>query len=256
MRPLQTDLSIYKKFNLERPPVGIKYLMHKPEGYERVGKSLAFCEMLKEAHQRGKPFYFAREDENCAGAGALGMEEIGAMAYAGLLGEKFKIFQEGHANGQMVYNLFQKSPKPVKGVINYALYAPLDKLTFEPDLLVLVMPPRKAEIVLRALTYATGEVWETINTIVFDCFSLFVYPYLTGKVNYTTTGLSFGMIAKELYPEGLIIVSIPYQKLPAITQNLNEMEWTLEAYTLGREGFLEMERRIIRSAGEESKKSS
>jgi hypothetical protein len=117
------------------------------------------------------------------------------------------------------------------------------------------MPPRKAEIVLRALTYATGEVWETRNTIVFDCFSLFVYPYLMGKVNYTTTGLSFGMIAKELYPEGLIIISIPYQRLPEITLNLNEMQWELEAYTLGSEGFLEMERRIISEAGNESKKS-
>src|ERR1039457_6957754 len=110
MRPLQTDLSIYKKFNLERPPVGIKYLMHKPQGYQQLDKSLAFCEMVKEAQQRGSPFYFAKENENCAGTSALGMVELGAMAYSGLLGEKFKVFQEARVNGQMVHNLFQKAP--------------------------------------------------------------------------------------------------------------------------------------------------
>ncbi len=73
MRPLQTDLSIYNKFNFERPPLGIKYLLQKPEGIEPVGKSLPFCEMFKEAHQTGKSFYFTKEDEDCFGKGALGM---------------------------------------------------------------------------------------------------------------------------------------------------------------------------------------
>ena len=34
MRPLQTDLSIFKKLDLERPPLGIKFLFFKPEGME------------------------------------------------------------------------------------------------------------------------------------------------------------------------------------------------------------------------------
>ena len=40
MRPLQTDLSIYTKFNFKRPPIAIKYLLQKPEGIKPVGKSL------------------------------------------------------------------------------------------------------------------------------------------------------------------------------------------------------------------------
>lgn len=48
MKPLQTDLSIYGKFNFENPPVGVKYLFHKPEGIEPLDKSLALCEMLGE----------------------------------------------------------------------------------------------------------------------------------------------------------------------------------------------------------------
>ena len=58
MRPLQTDMSIYSKFKFERPPVGVKYLFHKPEGIEPLDKSLALCEMLKEAQQRGHSLLF------------------------------------------------------------------------------------------------------------------------------------------------------------------------------------------------------
>ncbi len=55
MKPLQTDLSVFNRFNFEKPPIAIKYLFYKPEGIEPPGKQLALCEMLKEAHERQEP---------------------------------------------------------------------------------------------------------------------------------------------------------------------------------------------------------
>ena len=59
MRPLKTDLSIYKKFDFERPPVGVKFQFKRPEGIDQLemDKSLAFCERVKEAQLRRTPFY-------------------------------------------------------------------------------------------------------------------------------------------------------------------------------------------------------
>ena len=34
----QQNLSIFNKFNFERPPVGVKFLFAKPEGIERLEK--------------------------------------------------------------------------------------------------------------------------------------------------------------------------------------------------------------------------
>jgi hypothetical protein len=34
MKPLQTDLSIYRRFNFEKPLVGVKFLPGGPEGME------------------------------------------------------------------------------------------------------------------------------------------------------------------------------------------------------------------------------
>jgi hypothetical protein len=74
-------------------------------------------------------------------------------------------------------------------------------------------------------------------------------------VNYTVTGLAFGMKAKQVFPEGWMLISIPYQWIPTITRNLREMEWVLPSYTDGREKFLEREKRVFEEAEQESQTS-
>jgi uncharacterized protein (DUF169 family) len=234
MRPLQTDLSIFEKFKFEKPPVAVKFLYFKPEGVKQIDKSLAFCEMAKEAQQRGAPFYFTKENEDCFGTVPLGMEDIPPWGEGGELGEKFEIFQEPRANARV----YQYVPKFPLGTVNYVVFSTLDKLTFEPDVLILTATPSQAEIVLRAMAYSTGEIYESRHAGVLGCAWMFIYPYRSGKINFMVTGLTFGAKAHEVFPEGWILISIPYNWIPIITQNLKEMKWVLPSYTDGREKFL------------------
>ncbi|MCJ7426717.1 MAG: hypothetical protein MUO17_06300 [Dehalococcoidales bacterium] len=71
-------------------------------------------------------------------------------------------------------------------------------------------------------------------------------------MNYTVTGLAFGSKAKQIFEEGWMLVSIPYNWLPIITQNLKEMEWVLPSYTDGREKFLEREQKVFKEAAKEA----
>ena len=41
MEPLRTDLSIYRKFDFDKPPVGVKFLFFPPEGIVSTGLSRA-----------------------------------------------------------------------------------------------------------------------------------------------------------------------------------------------------------------------
>jgi len=243
MKPLQTDLSVFIKLNLEKPPVGVKYLFHKPEGIKPLGKSLALCEMLTEAQQRGAPFYFTKDNENCFGKQTLGMVGDGAPPFAesGELGVKLEIFQDARANKRLVRQNYGLG----KGTVNYVVMAPLEKITFEPDLLILMTTARQGEIVLRAMTYSTGELYESKTSTALSCSWLYVYPYLTGKVNYFITGMGFGAIGREAFPPGWVLISIPYNWLPTIVQNLKEMKWELTAYTLGRKKFMQWEKGIL-----------
>lgn len=249
MRPLQTDLSIYNKFRFERPPVGVKYCFHKPEGIEKLDKQIGLCEMAKEAQQRGKPFYFTGKEEDCIGGFFLGMaSDRPHRPDGGLLGVKFRLFQEGHAN----LRLRTFVPLMDAGSVNYVVLSPIDKTHYEPDLLFIIADTGQTEILLRAMTYSTGEMYESRATIVGQCASLFIYPYLTGKINYVPTGLSYGMKGRKVWPEGLMMISIPYQWIPTITQNLNEMEWVLPQFKKSREEFVAWDAKITKETQAES----
>ena len=60
---------------------------------------------------------------------------------------------------------------------------------------------------------------------VLACSWMYVYPYLSGELNYTVSGLSMGMQTLKVLPQGLMIVSIPWQKLPMILTNMQKMNW-------------------------------
>jgi uncharacterized protein (DUF169 family) len=242
MKSLQTDLSIYRKFNFESPPVGVRFLRRKPEGIERLPKTMALCEMINEAQHRDSPFYIDKDNEDCAGGMMLGMVEPRPHAGGGELGVKYGIFEEARVNERLA----EYAPKIPFGTLKYILFAPLEKITFQPDLLFLLPTISQAEILLRALSYSTGEIWSSKMTSVGACAWMFVYPYQSGKVNYIATGLTFGLKAKKVYPEGRMIFSIPYDWIPVITRNLEKMEWVLPSYTdRTRKEFMARRQRIF-----------
>ena len=234
MQPLKTDLSIFGKLDLEKPPVGVKYLFKKPEGIEQLDKNLALCEMLVEAQNRDTPFYFARENETCFGSQSLGMVSGSpSFAKSGELGVKFELFQEARANKKLT----QHNPGLPEGTVNYVVLSPLKTIDFEPDLLILMTDARKAEIVLRAMTYSTGELYESKTSTALSCAWLYVYPYISGKVNYYITGLGFGSTSRKVFEPGKVLISIPYNWLPMIVQNMKEMTWKPRAFDMGTEKF-------------------
>ena len=50
------DFSVLDRFNFERKPVGVKFMIEKPKDIKHLDKELNMCEMLKEA-QENDAFY-------------------------------------------------------------------------------------------------------------------------------------------------------------------------------------------------------
>ncbi len=246
MAGLKTDLSILKKLNLERRPVGVKYLLNKPDGVKPLGKTLALCEMMVEA-QKGQAFYAAKEHHECVGTLPLGMLDIYSILGSGQAGPKLEIFEEARAN-RRIYDVL---PRVQRDTINYTVFAPLDEIDFDPDVLLITGTPSQAEIVLRASYYTTGKLLTSKMTPVIGCAWIYVYPYISGEINYTVTGLCFGMKARQVYPEGLVIVSIPFDLIPSVIHNLGKIKWVLPSYTEGRDGYSRHFKRLEKELGEE-----
>jgi uncharacterized protein (DUF169 family) len=241
MEKLSTDLSIFRRFDFARKPVGVKFLLTKPEDIEQSKSTLAICEMLKEA-QEGNPFYAVQENFECkVGPLILGMAESEPIFESGMVGPRLGIFKEPRDNRR----IYQHIPVLAKDTVRYVAFSPLDKLTFEPDVLIVTATASQAEIILRAMTYTTGKMWTSKSTLVIGCSWLFVYPFLSGELNFISTGLSHGMKARQLFPDGLILLSIPYNLLPGITANLDEMEWVLPQYAKGKAYHLSNMKNIL-----------
>jgi uncharacterized protein (DUF169 family) len=247
MSSIQQDLSIFSKFNFEKPPVGVKFLPTKPDGIKRLNKILDFCEMLVEA-QNGSPFYATKEDFTCIGPLLLGMVEGDPIFQSGRVGPKLEVFKEARANRR----IYKYIPKLEKDTVNYVAFSSLDQLSFEPDVLIVTANPSQAEILLRASSYTTGKMWSAKGTPVAACAWLYVYPYVSGELNFTLPGFSFGMRSRRLFPEGLLLVSIPWDMLPGMVANLQDMNWVPHSYTIGREEHKKKVKGIVEALRQET----
>jgi uncharacterized protein (DUF169 family) len=86
LNPLTQDMSVFKEFNFEKQPVGVKLLYWKPEGIKKLEKPMAICEMLREAQTSDAPFYMSADEEDCFGSVTLGMTTTPPFAEAGMIG--------------------------------------------------------------------------------------------------------------------------------------------------------------------------
>ena len=241
------DYSILEKFDFERPPVGVKFSPTRPRNLKRLQKPMDFCEMLVEA-QNGKAFYVTKDDFTCIGAMLLGMVELDPKFESGLVGPKIGAFKDDRANRR----IYQHLPRLSRNSISYVSFAPLDKMTFEPDEMIIMASVSQAEIFNRARSYTTGEAWSARGTVVAGCAWLYIYSYLTGEINFTVTGFGFGMKARRLFPEGRILLTIPWDRLSDILTNLAEMPWVPESFALGPEGHKKKMQKIREALAKES----
>jgi len=228
----KTDYAIFKKFNFERKPVGVKFSLFKPEGIEPTTKSLALCEMFKEA-QTGEPFYIARENVQC-GEQVLGMTAFPPLMYSGQLGPMYAMFKNPGAN-RRIYDYVPVLPKDS---VKYITHASIDRMDFEPDLLIITANTAQAEIILRASSFSDGKMWHSKGTTCLACAWIYAHPYLSGEMNYTVSGLGFSMKARGVLPDGLFIIAFPFNAISPLIENLKEMEWEPYWFRLGREKFM------------------
>ena len=195
--------------------------------------------MLVEA-QEGHAFYVTREEFTCIGPLLLGMVAEEPVFESGRVGPRLGAFRDERANRRV----YQYLPRLNRNSVKYVAFSPLDKINFEPDLLIIMATVTQAEVLMRAKAYSSGEMWTAKGTPVAACAWLYIYPLQTGEINFNVTGFGFGMRSRRLFPEGRILLTIPWDRLPGLLQNLKEMDWVPESFTLGSAGHKAKVKRI------------
>lgn len=232
MQPNQIDYSVLERFGFEIKPVGVKFLPVKPEGIKRTENRVAMCEMFYQAHKNG-PFYVQKEDFICVEPMILGMVDPEPVFISGLIGGTDMLYRETRA----CRRVYQFIPRMLKGSVNYVAFSPIDQINFDPDVLIITANNMdQARNILRAEGYSSGNPWSAQGTPILACSWIYVYPAMSGKINYTVTGLHLGMRAmKSPVPEGRFIISIPWILLPTVLDNLKDENLYIESPSANRE---------------------
>lgn len=219
------DFAVLDKFNFERQPVAVKFAISKPDGIKRIDKELNMCEMLKEA-QESDPFYVTPEDWVCVGVEQMiiGLQDPEPVLVSGIFGGEEGLFK-GNSSCRAMYQYLPTLPK---GSVQYVVFSPLNKLTFDPDVLVITATLPQAQTLIRSVNYSTGEPFVSRATPVVACSWIFVYPVVSGELNYFITGLGLGMQAMNIFPPGLFLISIPFQIMSTVLDNLKDMHYSPE----------------------------
>jgi uncharacterized protein (DUF169 family) len=217
------DYSVLDKFGFERKPVGVMFSITRPKGIKRIQNELNFCEMLKEA-QEGNAFYVGPDDWVCVGVEQmiLGMRDAESVLISGLLGGYDGLYKNASACRAM----YQYLPSLPKNSIQYVAFASLDKLTFDPDVLIMTATIDQAAPLLRSINYSTGKPFQCKATPVVACAWMYIYPVVSGEMNFYVTGLGLGMQQLDIFPPGLFLISVPFQLIPTMLQNLNDMDFS------------------------------
>ena len=244
--PKKRDYSIFEKFNFERKPVGMKFLLNKPEGLPQTDKTAPICRMFMEA-QNSSPFYASKENFACVEKLLMGMVDPEPTLASGQIGAKEKIYEEARAN-RRIYQYIQKLPKDT---VRHVAFSTVDQLTFEPDILVFTAKPSDAEILLRALSYSLGKPLTTKITPVLMCAWIFIYPFVTGEMNYSITGIGYGFRLQKLLPEGLFVITVPYDQIPMLIENLHNMDWALPVTKISAEERGEFSAKVMEEIRQE-----
>ncbi len=220
------------RIGFELPPVGVRYSVEPPESVPRLDGAMRLCEMLRHA-QQGNAFYAAAENHLCGAAlYALG-RDLPPVYTSGVYGTGLEVF-DSPRSGSRLYDHIPRLQK--RRGIEYVTLAPLDRQADEPDLLIIAAREHQSEVILRAMSYSTGKMWTSKSTGVIGCAWLFVYPYLSGELNYTSI-VSMGMRALDVFPQGMHLLSIPFDMFGAVLDGLQRMPITLTALGPGGDEF-------------------
>ncbi len=236
----KTDFSIIDTLGLSLPPIGIFYDLFRPEGIRQLDKEkkMSLCEMLKYAQQEAEPFYFSDENtETCVGKNMVGISEFPPSALSGQIGERLGVFDNPRCNARLYYSV-KRLPK---GTVNFVSFVPYPKLERVPDVLIFAGTPSQMEPVLRAATYSTGCSYSSKCTPVMGCSWLFVYPFMTGEINFVVPAFVHGLHGREIWPKDYVAVSVPYQWIPTVIGNLGKMDLELEGHASREKYYSEFE---------------
>lgn len=208
---------------LTTSPVAVKLVPKGgeiPEGIKKINEAMRHCQLVDRVRRTGEEFYTLGEDQMCkGGAGAMGIGEMpekvvnGEFYYKGL-----KQFSTQGAAKRTIDKVTKLPPNSTEAV----LYAPLEKTSFTPDVVVIICNPRQIMLLTQAFVYKVGGRLEASFAGKQSlCSDGVVQVYKEGKIG-VTVGCSGSRSYTKIADEEMIM-GIPVELLADVASSLKEI---------------------------------
>jgi uncharacterized protein (DUF169 family) len=211
--------TLRKLLSLKGSPVAIRFAMSRediPAGMEELDKTIRHCSMVNLARNEGKIFYATSGKHECnGGAWALGLREITPTLKSGDFYFKLGKYDSAAACKRTI----DRVPHLGSGDTYATLYAPLEKTSFTPHVVMMVTTPRNMlKLAQSSLFRLGGRIHAEFSGIQSVCSDATAQTYLTGRPNFSLGcdgSRKFSGIADDE-----MVMGFPAEMLPEITAAL------------------------------------
>jgi len=154
-----------------------------PAGMLEVDKTIRHCMMVSLARNEGKVFYATAEKHQCMGGGwALGLKPLTQTLKDGTFYFKLGKFESVPSSIRTLSSV----PHIETGATYATMYAPLEKTTFVPEVILVVANPwTMLKLAQSSLFRLGGRVHAEFSGIQSVCSDACVTPFLTGRPNFS-----------------------------------------------------------------------
>ncbi|MGB9131212.1 MAG: DUF169 domain-containing protein [Methanosarcina sp.] len=208
---------------LKTSPVAVKLIPTGnpvPEGMKKVDEAMRHCQLVDRVRRTGEEFYTLGEDQMCkGGAGAMG---LGALPPKVASGEFYLKGLKQFSTQGAARRTIDMVPKMPPNSTEAVLYAPLEKTTFTPDVVVVICTPKQVMMLTQAIMYkAGGRLEASFAGKQSVCSDAVVQAYKDGKVG-VTVGCSGSRSYTKIADEEMIM-GIPVELLADVVSGLKEI---------------------------------
>ncbi len=178
--------TLKKLLSLKGSPVAIRFATSRediPAGMEELDKTIRHCSMVNLARNEGKIFYATSGKHECnGGAWALGLREITPTLKSGDFYFKLGKYDSAAACKRTI----DRVPHLGSGDTYATLYAPLEKTSFTPHVVMMVTTPRNMlKLAQSSLFRLGGRIHAEFSGIQSVCSDATAQTYLTGRPNFS-----------------------------------------------------------------------
>ncbi|WP_094227941.1 DUF169 domain-containing protein [Methanolobus psychrotolerans] len=190
-----------------------------PAGINHIGETTRHCQMVDNVRRLGTQFYSFLDDQMCkGGAAVMGLTEMSPKLKSGEVYYNLNHFSSLDSAKSTMGRVPMVEANSIKAVV----YSPLEKVTFKPDVILIIATPKQVMELSQALLHKSGgRVNAGFAGKQSVCADGVAYPYLTGEAG-VTIGCSGSRKYTEIQDEEMIL-SIPVDMLPAMVESAKSM---------------------------------